>query len=113
MYGAMLDGGPCSINPDSNSTTLNPFSFNEYTNVLYIDQPAGVGFSYQTILNSTWNLLGEDEITPMSAYGDDIPPQNSTLLYGLYAVQNPNLTVSTTPMAARQMWAFAQTWLTK
>ena len=36
------ESGPCIVNIDSKSTTINPWSFNEHSNVLYIDQPVCV-----------------------------------------------------------------------
>ncbi|CAE6479344.1 unnamed protein product [Rhizoctonia solani] len=38
--------GPCSIGEDG--TTLNEWSWNNNANLLFIDQPAGVGYSYNT-----------------------------------------------------------------
>ncbi len=46
MIGLLQEHGPCRITNDSTSVTLNPFSWNNEANVLYIDQPVGVGFSH-------------------------------------------------------------------
>ncbi|CCO37649.1 carboxypeptidase C [Rhizoctonia solani AG-1 IB] len=40
--------GPCSIEKDGNGTTLNDWSWNNNANLLFIDQPAGVGYSHNT-----------------------------------------------------------------
>lgn len=37
--------GPCNITEDLVSE-LNPYSWNEASNMLYLSQPVGVGFSY-------------------------------------------------------------------
>lgn len=36
MIGLLQENGPCSVNRDSNSTTLNPWSWNQNVNMLYI-----------------------------------------------------------------------------
>lgn len=36
MIGLFQENGPCSVNHDSNSTTLNPWSWNQEVNMLYI-----------------------------------------------------------------------------
>ncbi|KAF8602097.1 peptidase S10 serine carboxypeptidase [Ceratobasidium sp. AG-I] len=38
--------GPCSIEEDGKNTTSNKHSWNTNANMLFIDQPAGVGYSY-------------------------------------------------------------------
>jgi carboxypeptidase C (cathepsin A) len=45
MLGLIQEHGPCRINNDTDSVALNSFSWNENSNMLYIDQPVGVGFS--------------------------------------------------------------------
>jgi cathepsin A (carboxypeptidase C) len=39
------ENGPCSVSKDGTSTVANKFSWNTNANVLWVDQPAGVGFS--------------------------------------------------------------------
>ena len=39
------ENGPCTIQDDL-TTKKNPFSWNSNASILYIDQPAGTGFSY-------------------------------------------------------------------
>lgn len=75
----MTENGPCYVNEFSNGTILNPYSLNEHSNVLYIDQPIQAGFSYSTFMNSSFNFVDPDpyasSITPMEAYDGDVPPR--------------------------------------
>ncbi|KAH0831251.1 Alpha/Beta hydrolase protein [Lanmaoa asiatica] len=54
MIGLFQENGPCLVHEDGNSTYLNPYSWNNASNMIYIDQPIGTGFSYGTdTVNST------------------------------------------------------------
>ncbi|TFK64448.1 alpha/beta-hydrolase [Pluteus cervinus] len=47
--GLLMELGPCSIdmkNVSSNGTVWNPHSWNQETNIFFLDQPVGVGYSY-------------------------------------------------------------------
>ncbi|KAF8902719.1 serine carboxypeptidase [Mucidula mucida] len=46
MIGLFQELGPCRITNDSASVTPNAYAWNNNANVLFIDQPVGVGFSY-------------------------------------------------------------------
>ncbi|KAI1374715.1 alpha/beta-hydrolase [Hypoxylon crocopeplum] len=51
MMGLFSEIGPCLANGDGNSTYLNEHSWTNFANVIFLDQPAGVGFSMMN--NST------------------------------------------------------------
>jgi len=37
--------GPCNVT-ENLTTQLNPYAFNEVSNMIFLSQPVGVGFSY-------------------------------------------------------------------
>ncbi|KAF5661628.1 carboxypeptidase S1 like A [Fusarium circinatum] len=75
------NGFPCSVNADSNSTTLNEISWNKHVNMLYIDQPLGTGFSYVDLVNGTFDTLTQT-FTPVK--GDKVPDTNGTFLQATF-----------------------------
>ncbi|KAK0636962.1 Alpha/Beta hydrolase protein [Bombardia bombarda] len=82
MFGLFREVGPCQTNEYNNGTVFNKHSWTEFSNVLFIDQPAGVGFS--TIRNGSTG--GPDNILETSADFDrflaiffqDVFPEYST-----------------------------------
>lgn len=103
-----LSGFPCLINPDSNSTTLNKFSWNNNVNMLYIDQPVGTGFTYVTLQNGLFDVLAQTFEPVLDE--DDLPPLNHTTLQATLDVSGLSTAANTTMSAARTTWAFAQVW---
>ncbi|TDZ25117.1 Carboxypeptidase Y-like protein [Colletotrichum orbiculare MAFF 240422] len=46
LHGMLYENGPCLSDGSANDTQYNSYSWTEHFNVVYLDQPAGVGFSY-------------------------------------------------------------------
>ena len=70
MIGLFQENGPCHFENGATTPSLNPYSFNTNANMLYVDQPIGVGFSY-----------GTDDVTGTVAAA----PAVWTLLQAFYA----------------------------
>ncbi|KAH9395535.1 hypothetical protein TYRP_020559 [Tyrophagus putrescentiae] len=57
LFGALLESGPLRI------IELNPHSWNAHANLLFIETPAGVGFSYQEGVTPTYDYHTDDQAT--------------------------------------------------
>lgn len=46
LVGSLMELGPCLINEHGNGTVYNEHGWSKNANIIFVDQPAGVGFSY-------------------------------------------------------------------
>eukprot|EP01132_Coremiostelium_polycephalum_P002508 gene2508-3106_t len=62
MLGALTEHGPFTVYKDNSKGTFkikeNPYSWNQFANILYLESPAGVGFSFSNDGNYT---TGDDQ----------------------------------------------------
>ncbi|KAJ0493903.1 putative carboxypeptidase D [Helianthus annuus] len=56
--GAMLEIGPFGVNPDGKTLYSRRFSWNKVANILFLESPAGVGFSYSNT-STDYDLSGD------------------------------------------------------
>ncbi|XP_047969346.1 serine carboxypeptidase 1-like [Salvia hispanica] len=63
--GAMTELGPFRVNPDGETLWYNQYSWNNVANVIFLESPAGVGFSYS---NRTSKYTTGDEQTAQDSY---------------------------------------------
>ncbi|KAK3988700.1 Alpha/Beta hydrolase protein [Cladorrhinum sp. PSN332] len=108
---ALGENGPCRITRDSKDTVLNPWSWNNEVNMLYIDQPVQTGFSYDRLVQG---IVDETNlpylVTPVDQF-ETLPELNFTTLLGTFPSQDVNMTANTTVTAARAAWEFMQIWM--
>lgn len=65
-YGAAEEIGPFHIRSDGKTLYLNPFSWNKLANLLFLESPAGVGFSYSNTSSDLYTV--GDKRTAEDAY---------------------------------------------
>jgi cathepsin A (carboxypeptidase C) len=61
------------VNEDGEGTSVNPYSWTEAANVLWLDQPAGVGFSYGDETDSNEAMISEDAYYFLQAFFKTYP----------------------------------------
>ncbi|XP_024972919.1 serine carboxypeptidase-like 27 [Cynara cardunculus var. scolymus] len=54
-YGAAEEIGPLHINSDGKTLFSNPYSWNKLANLLFLESPAGVGYSYSNTTSDLYN----------------------------------------------------------
>jgi carboxypeptidase C (cathepsin A) len=74
MMALLAENGPCHVKPDL-STTLNPYSWTNNANVIWLDQPTNVGFSYGARGDEDYNEtnVGENMYWFMQGFLDKHP----------------------------------------
>ncbi|KAJ3934630.1 MAG: carboxypeptidase C [Lentinula lateritia] len=60
--GLLFELGPCRISDEGRNTTVNPHSWNTHANIIFLDQPVEVGYSYSSSGNTvnTSPVAGKD-----------------------------------------------------
>lgn len=101
-------GFPCTFNADGNSSTLNEFSWSNNANLLFVDQPAGTGFSFVDMANGTFDHITQ-QFTPSEEEGQNIS-LNLTFVPATLPSPDPVTLTNSTMAAARTLWRFAQVW---
>ncbi|KAL6246505.1 hypothetical protein RBB50_006742 [Rhinocladiella similis] len=94
LIGLFQEHGPCNVTEDLVSQ-LNPYSWNEASNMIYLSQPLGVGFSY-----------GSKEPGSLDLFGGFLNASEGNVT-GRYPVINITA-IDTTQLAAVAAWEVLQ-----
>ena len=81
LQALLTENGPCKVNSDAKSTSLNPYSWTEAAHVLWLDQPAGVGFSYGKATDKNEEMVSEDAYWFFQKFFAENPQYSQNPLY--------------------------------
>lgn len=112
MVGLFQELGPCEVvEVASNKLATIPrdWGWDRSSNILFIDQPVQVGFSYDTLTSASLNLLNGQLTRPPTTVPPTQPPY--TFLNGTFASGSSAATANTSALAAQVTWHFLQAWL--
>ena len=112
MVGLFLETGPCEvveIAQDKLGTRARDWGWDRSSNILYVDQPNEVGFSYDIRQNGSLDLLSSTIFFPPTVAPQGQPAY--TFLNGTFSSNDGNQTANTTETAAHAIWHMLQGFL--
>ncbi|RKF55145.1 Carboxypeptidase S1-like protein A [Erysiphe neolycopersici] len=109
LLGLFAENGPCEVIKSTNrklETRAREWGWDRGANMLYIDQPNQVGFSYDNPTNGSIDLLTSNiYIPPQTVPKNQLP---STFLNGTFSSMNKNNTAKTTQASGMVIWHMLQ-----
>ena len=112
MVGLFQETGPCEVvelAKDRLGTRARQWGWDRSSNILYVDQPNQVGFSYDVPTNGSLDLFTSDLKQPPVERPPDA--RIGTFLDGTFSSNQKNSTANTTEIAAHAIWHMLQGFL--
>lgn len=112
MVGLFQENGPCHVVEVAEGqigTQAREWGWDRSSNVIYIDQPNMVGFSYDVLTNGSLDLL-----TSALDFPSTTAPSGqsaNSFLNGTFSSNNSSATANTTEIAAHAIWHMLQGFL--
>lgn len=73
LTGLMMELGPCTVNDEGTDTTINKYSWNSNANIVFLDQPLNVGYSYGSDGASNTNAAAKDVYAFLQLFFQEFP----------------------------------------
>lgn len=112
MYGFFTGNGPCAVvekGLNTYDTVAREWGWDRGSNMIFIDQPNQVGFSYDVPLNGT--MFFPNGSIVLSPYADQSAKNPWSINNGTFTSGNSNSTANTTEKAAFAVWHMLQGFL--
>jgi carboxypeptidase C (cathepsin A) len=112
MVGLFQEVGPCQVVEIAKGklgTVAREWGWDRSSNMIFIDQPVQVGFSFDVLTNASLNLIDDTLSYPPSQMPNTQP--SYTYLNGTFGSGYSNNSASTSEVAAQAIWHFLQAFL--
>ena len=112
MVGLFQEAGPCEIveiAAGKLGSRAREWGWDRSSNILFVDQPNQVGFSYDTLTNGSLDLLTSEIWAPPVVKPDG--RSSTTFLNGTFSSGNTYSTANTSQIAAYAVWHMLQGFL--